>query len=213
MKKRNNKENFTKDTPFEEVLPTIEPLIRRISRETKGVYGIEREDMEQVLRIRALKSWKTWDPDKGVPFFNYVYDALIKCKNYRVRTAKADCRGGGQRPVPLDKMPSSGWSQNGRYSFRAVSTEEDDCNPEMYSHIQEILEVLKEVLNSMRERAREIVSGILDGYTQVEVAKNAGVSQPNVSYHLNEFRKKMREALERRGFELPFADKRNPSVF
>lgn len=201
-------ENFTKDTPFEEVLASIEPLIGYISRGTNSVYDIDREDLEQELRIQALLSWQTWIPGRGANYFTYVRNAMIKKKNFLVRTAKAQCRNGGQRPHSLDEIRAC-WqsfkSQNG--SFRAVSTAEDDCNPEAHFFRQEIRDAIEEVLGSMDERPREIIEYILDGYNQVETAKIIGVSQPTVNYHVKQFRKKLRQALERRGLGRLFDDK------
>lgn len=207
--KTNKRSNviLTKDTPFEVVLDSVMPMIKSIGRETNGVYGVEREDLEQELSLQVYKSWQSWKPDGGTKFSTYVYDALMKRKNFIVRTAKAQRRNCGQSPASLDEMRTGSQSTTEEFRLYDVLTEEDSCDPETYAYIREIQGILEEVLGTLRERSQEVVRGILEGYTQQEVSEMTGVTQSLVSYHLNLFRQKLRQELERRDFDLPFAGK------
>lgn len=199
-------ENLTKDTPFEDVLTSVTPMIKSISGKTNGVYGLEREDLEQELSIQVFKSWQSWNPDGGTKFSTYVYDALVKTKNFIVRTAKAKRRNGGQPPASLDAELEIKQTNAVDFSLYSIIAEPDVCDPETYVYINEILDVADEVLDTMSERAQDVIRNLLDGYTQTEVSEMTGVTQSLVSYHFNLFRKKLRQELELRDFDLPFAD-------
>lgn len=199
-KKKYTTEGLTKDTPFEEVLAAITPMIKRISNDTNGVYGVEREDLEQELRLQAFKSWQSWDPNAGTKFSTYVYDALMKQKNYIVRTAKAQCRNRGMQPPSLDEMRDKSQSSSEEFCLYDITASDSfsSCDPETYLNLCEIHEVIDSTIDSMRERAQEVVRYVLEGYTQTEVSEMTGVTQSLVSYHLNLFRSKLRRELERR---------------
>jgi len=198
MKTRIAIENLTKEIPFEEVLPLITPMIKRISLDTNGVYGLEHEDLEQELAFQAYQSWQIWDPDRGTKFSTYVYNALMRRKNFLVRFAKTKRRNNGRSPISLDGTPGV---QNEGGTFQLYDILADDgADPETYAYLMEIRDLAEDVLSSMRKNSQTIIRELLDGYTQVEVSKKNGVTQSLVCYHLNSFRRKLREKMELKGY-------------
>ena len=69
-------EDLTKNAPFEDVLPLITPMIKRLAFEASSVYGLEREDLEQEFSLKAFLSWQSWEPGHGSKFSTYVFDVL-----------------------------------------------------------------------------------------------------------------------------------------
>ena len=61
-------EDLTKDVPFEDVLPLITPMIKRLAFSASNVYGLEKEDLEQELALKAFLSWQSWEPGHGTKF-------------------------------------------------------------------------------------------------------------------------------------------------
>ena len=47
----------------------------------------------------------------------------------------------------------------------------------------------------MQEKGRRVVIALLEGQTQLEVSRAAGISQPLISYYLKSFRTKVRTEL------------------
>lgn len=199
-------ETLTKATPFEDVLPLIMPMIKRISRDTNGVYGLEHEDLEQELCLQAFNSWQKWDPNEGTKFSTYVYNALMKQKNFLVRSAKAQRRNSGIQPISLDGLRDSDSCSNDMKPFRLYDIIEDDSvDLETHVYLLEVKEIIAEVIESLPARAQEIVKMLLEGNTQVEVSQETGYAQSLISYHLSSFRMKLREEFELRGFDIPVA--------
>lgn len=198
---------LTKDVPFDEVLPLIAQMIRRIAYSVNGVYGLEREDLEQELSLMAYTSWQAWDPNGGTKFSTYVYEILVKHKNHLVRKAKAQCRNGGVRPASLDIGRDSGHGDHDPdgYQFYDFCPDTSEMSLEDRVYLQEVQEVIEQVIRMQIRQAQPVLRLLLTGMTQEAVSREAGVTQSQVSYYLKNFRTRLREEFERRDFDLPFA--------
>lgn len=197
---------LTKDVPFDDVLPLISQMIRRIAYNASGVYGLEVEDLEQELSLKAYTSWQAWSPDGGTKFSTYVYDVLVKHKNYLIRTAKAQRRNGGVRPASLDLGRDAGHGDHeDGYQFYDLCPDTSMESLEDHVYFQELQNVIEQVICSQSRRAQPVLRSLLSGQTQEEAGRENGITQSQVSYYLNIFRTKLREELERKDFDLPFA--------
>lgn len=189
-------ESVSKEIPFEDVLQEIMPMIHRIAMQVDGIYGLEVDDVKQELSLQAFYSWEKWEPGRGTKFSTYVYEALIKKKNSLVRTAKAQKRNGGHAPASLDEAMDF-W-QSDRASFQLYDVIPDpQQNPDEQAQVRAIWEAVESALGSMQEKGQRVVRALLEGYTQVEVSRATGITQPLVSYYLKSFRTKVAAELER----------------
>lgn len=197
-------ETLTKDVPFEDVLPLILPMIRSIAYSASNVYGLEKEDLEQELSIRAYTSWQTWEPDGGTKYSTYVYDILVKHKNYLIRSAKTQRRNGGTRPFSLDGISGGDNGRNDSDSSLMYDFCPDDGGIDLDEHVYilEVREAIKKVFLSQSNRAQIALRGVFEGQTQEDVSRETGIAQSQISYYLNVFRTKLREEFERRDFDL-----------
>lgn len=189
-------EILTKEMPFDRVLRMIMPMIHRLALQAEGVCGLETEDIEQELSIQAYKSWEKWEPWRGTKFSSYVYNALEKKKNCLIRSAKAQKRNGGLHPLSLDD--AAGFRHPDGRDFRLYDVVQDSNSrqdPEKQAQVHDILEAVEQVLASMQEKGRGAVRMLMEGYTQIEVSRSTGISQPLVSYYLRTFRTKMMSEL------------------
>ena len=185
---------ITRDMDFENVLQSIMPMIRSIARQADGVCGLEMEDVEQELSIQAYRSWETWEPERGSKFSTYVYETLVKQKNCLIRTAKAQKRNGGVTPESLDKIIDSK-GRDGKECCLYDFLPDPSQDPEEQIQSREIWEAVERALDGMQEKGRRVVIALLEGQTQFEVSRAAGISQPLISYYLKSFRTKVRTEL------------------
>lgn len=206
-KDRRTIETLTKDVPFEEVLPLIRPMIQSIAYSASHVYGLEKEDLEQELTIKAYTSWQLWAPEGGTKYSTYVYDILVKHKNYLIRSAKSQRRNGGTRPFSLDGIPGgdNGWNDNDSSSVYDFCADEGGIDLDEHVYMLEVREAIEKVFQTQSERAQIALRGVLEGKTQEDVSRETGIVQSQVSYYLSNFRTKLREEFERREFNLNIA--------
>lgn len=205
-------ESLTKDVPFEDVLPLILPMIRKVAYSASNIYGLEKEDLEQELTIKAYTSWEMWDPNGGTKYSTYVYDILVKHKNYLIRTAKAQRRNGGFRPYSLDGAISKDSGQGDdeatlMYNFCADSGAID---LDEHVYMLEVHETIEKVLLEQSSRAQIAIRGVLEGQTQEDIARDTGIAQSQISYYMTAFRAKLRKEFELKGFDLPATTEAKP---
>lgn len=199
-------ETLTKDIPFEDVLPLIKPMISRIVYSINDIYGLEKEDLEQELTLRAYMSWQTWAPDGGTKFSTYVYNMLTKHKNYLVRSAKTQRRNCGLPPFSLDGPNDGDGGKNDSEPYYIQDFCADNTGMDLDDHVYmlEVCSIVEKVFLSQSSRAQDVIRRVLDGETQEIVSRETGITQSQVSYYMKIFRTKVREELERRDFDLPF---------
>ena len=196
-------EDLTKDAPFEDVLPLITPMIKRLAFEASSVYGLEREDLEQELSLRAFLSWQSWEPGHGSKFSTYVFDVLTKHQKYLVRTAKTQRRNGGSRPISLDGMnDSSRNGHEGEYQVYDFCANQAGMDMDEYLYVTEMEESVERVICSLPTHTQPIIRSLITGKTQETVSRETGFSQSQISYYLSSFRVKLREEFEQKGFEV-----------
>lgn len=187
---------LTKETPFEDALQTITPMIHHIASQIDGVYGLEIEDVIQELSVQAYDAWEKWEPERGIKFSTYVYNVLLNKKNCLIRIAKAQKRNSGLPPVSLDE-PIEGQSMcNSTFCLYDVLMDISQ-NLEDQTRTLEIWDIVERALASMQENGQNVIGALLMGYTQVEISRLTGATQPLVSYYLRSFRTKVKAELER----------------
>lgn len=187
---------ITKETAFEDVLQSIMPMIRSIAKQADGICGLEAEDVEQELAIQAYHSWGTWEPGRGAKFSTYVHDALVNRKNCLIRTEKAQKRNGGEAPGSLDELVETR-KRDGSFFCLYDTLPDPSEGPEEQAEAKELWEAAERALGGMQEKGRDIVRGLLEGRTQLDISRSTGVSQPLIAYYLRSFRIKVRAELEK----------------
>lgn len=188
----------TKDMSFEDVYQSIMPMIHCIAAQIDGAYGLEAEDVVQELSIQAYYAWGKWEPGRGTKFSTYVFDVLVNKKNHLIRIARAKKRNGGTSPSSLDATTENPNNPGKRYSLYDVLTDIEQ-NTEEQVQMVELWDVVERVLDSMQEKGRGVVRALLSGYTQMEIARLTGATQPLISYYLKSFRTKVKAELEKEG--------------
>lgn len=180
----------SKDIAFEDVLQEIMPMIHRIAMQVDSVYGLEIDDVKQELSLQAYYTWEKWEPGRGTKFSTYVYEALVNKKNCLVRAMRAQKRNSGYAPASLDEAMDF-W-QSDRASFQLYDVIPDpQQNPDEQVQVRAIWEAVESALGSMQEKGQRVVRALLEGYTQVEISRATGITQPLVSYYLKSFRTKV----------------------
>ena len=196
-------EDLTKDVPFEDVLPLITPMIKRLAFSASNVYGLEKEDLEQELALKAFLSWQSWEPGHGTKFSTYVYDVLTKHQKYLVRGAKTQRHNGGARPVSLDGMnDSSRNGHDGDYQVYDFCADQTGVDMDEHLYVTEMKEVIERVILSLPAHIQPIIRSLINGKTQEAVSRETGITQSLISYHLSNFRVKLQKEFERKGFEI-----------
>lgn len=188
----------TKDVPFEEVLEWITPMIEHIAIQVNGLYGLEYEDVKQELSIQAYAAWEKWEPNRGTKFSTYVFDILVNRKNGLIRIARAKKRNCGVVPASLDAPMETKDTGNGTFCLYDVLADIQQ-DPEMRIQAGEVLDAVERAIASMQEKGQGVIRALLSGYTQMEISRFTGTTQPLVSYYLKSFRTKVRAEMERSG--------------
>lgn len=187
---------------FERQLELCMPLICKICGNSK-IPGYEFEDLRQELSLHLWVCWDQWDPSRETKFFTFVYPALYAYRNMLVRKAKAKMRGGGESPISCNgpKYASQDGEGDGELIEFLYSSNSCCDDPDSYLDRQEIRAAIDSAMASMpTKKARSIVSGLLEGYSQVEMGHKFGCAQSLVNYHYGRFRDALAEELEARGF-------------
>lgn len=207
IKKDLTMDALTKDVPFEDVLPLITPMIKRMAFDASRVYGLEQEDLEQEFSLKAFLSWQSWNPGHGTKFSTYVYDALTKHRNHLIRGAKAQCRNGGTRPISLDGLNDSG-RDGDTYQLYDFCKDKSGMDMDQALYLAEMEESIEKVISTMNKRAQLVIRDLINGQTQETVGARTGIAQSVISYYWTTFRVKVREEFERKDFDLPLEMKK-----
>jgi len=149
-------QNFSKinEWELEEILLKYDPLIRNIAKYHK-VATLDKEDVEQELRLVLLNCIKKFNPDKGVQFDTYfAHAALNKINELRRQHRK--------------NLSLNATMKNDKEFIEMLSDSNDDLNI--------IKEEVIEFLHSL-PYGRETVRHLMYGETQASLAKEAGVTK------------------------------------
>lgn len=149
-------QNFSKinEWELEEILLKYEPLIQNLAKYHK-VDNLDKEDVEQELRLVLIKCVENFNPDKGVQFDTYfTRSALNKINKLRRQHHK--------------NLSLNTTMKNGVEFIEMLSDSNDDLNI--------IKEEVIEFLHSL-PYGRETVRHLMYGETQVSLAKEAGISK------------------------------------
>lgn len=199
-----NANSITKDTPFEDVLSQLSPLVYHISLEASIVPGLEFDDLQSELMLQVWLCWKRWDPTIAT-FISYVYPALHNRRNMMIREVKADKRGIG---CVTERLDAEIYDDSGHDRFRTLHDYIADTSGSAEERLFriEVVRTIYTVINSYsKPKTRQIIALLVDGYKQVEVAKLCGCRQSTISNYYSDFRRRLANELKAVGFEAPFS--------
>lgn len=203
---------------FEEALESIMPMIYGIVNNTNGVYGLEKEDLQQELMEQAFVSWNRWDPNLGTKFSTYVHTALYNRKNELVRKAKALSRGGGTSPLSLEKGLLGNEYDSGSTASLYEILEDESQNIEDRIAFQELVDSVERIIQSFPpERRQNIIRRCILGGKQTDISRQNNCPQSLVSYYMNTFRIRAWDVLREEGYDVsaykqPVKASRRPAV-
>lgn len=198
-KHSSTRNTLTKDTPFDEVLQSVENMLWYICHSPK-VQGLELEDLRQELCEQLWISWLSWDPSFGVQFSTYAFPALCNRRKMVIRRMQSQSRGRGKCPVSLEST-EYGDNANSPMSVLMNILPDKAMDLDDYMELKDILCIIsKTIENTRSESGKHILQDLLNGYTQIEVCKRNNCSQSLVSYHYKKFRQRLLTALKDNGY-------------
>ncbi len=152
---------------FENQLKTVEPIIYKLS--CTDIPGMDREDIQQELRIEAWCVWKTYDANNGAKFATYAYPMLKR------RTIDLHRRSSCKKRMPTEKILSLESLFDDK-SYEPSRTVEENESSEM-------TELIKNACSDLPELDQNIAWLLMSGYNHNEIAKMCHVSHVTVSRH------------------------------
>ena len=149
-------ENLSKmnEWELEEILVKYDPLIQNLAKYNK-VATLDKEDVEQELRLVLLNCVEKFNHDKGTQFKTYFTRAALNKIN--------ELRRQHHKILSLNAT-----MKNGEEFIETISDNTDDFNI--------IKEEVIEFLHSL-PYGRETVRHLMYGETQVSLAKEAGITK------------------------------------
>lgn len=171
----NNKERLTEEQ--QELVSKNHNLIYAYAHKK----NVSIDDYYDVLAIGLCKAAKAFDKNRG-KFSTLAYRCMENELNLHWKSTKRKSVIPEELVFSYDAPINSADSDED--SFTKFIT--GDCfNSEVLSNI-----VSEEFVESLSDKEKDIISFLLDGMTHKEIADTMGFKRQNVSYHLNNIRKK-----------------------
>ena len=164
----------------------------------------EIDDLQQMAAEATLKAFENFDPKRGVKLSTYVYRAIKNEINMQIRSDKAQKRSAVVVPF------SSTETMDGQSSlgYENVDTSQTDWlhQPQMAVdkrlEYQEAIKYLRQLIEvKLSRQEREVLLRMLNGETQVSIAKLMGCSQAKISNMYKMIRAKLIYEMLRAGFD------------
>lgn len=145
--------------------------------------NLDIEDLCQVGILGYIRAWDTFDPERGVKFSTHAFNC-VKSHIQRFLRDFNMIRLPGERryeSAPVVSLETVVFD-DGRSPVLLedlLGKEEDQTG--VYVH---------EFINELSEKEKSVVLGMLNGFTQKEIAESLGVSRTMVGRYLTSARKK-----------------------
>jgi len=153
----------------------------------RGVYipGLTFDEFVQELSITCWHASKRFQPEQGVQFSTYASVAMWR----RIHELR---RKAGTKQETFEQSCLHIEADGENVSATVLRWWDLD----EYMHIQNKIAVLKETLDELSSRDRDIVIMVCRGFSQAYVAKRCGLSQPTVNHIISQFRNRISQKLE-----------------
>ena len=139
----------------DDLIKQWEPKIQKLLANTY-VYGLDKEDLEQELRIAIVKAAKGFNADRGVIFHTYLHTAMVNI--LRTLISKAQKRLITERLDTVDM-------ETEMVPIKILNALEDSTNIEEEIEIQSILSD-----SNLTEKEKNFISLRLEGLTMEEIS-------------------------------------------
>lgn len=138
------------------------------------------EDLYSIGMIGVVKAVSTFNPDKGVKFSTYATPVI---RNEILATRRK------KRIIPAHSLDEPYQLENGDLvNFSEMVADSKRFEDEVVADMQ-----IKQMLSTLSDREKKIVSLSMDGKTQTEIAEVCGISQSQVSRIIKSIYKKWRK--------------------
>lgn len=142
------------------------------------------DDLFSVGLIGVVKAVNTFKPDKGVKFTTYAASVI---RNEILVTFRK------KRIIPIFSLDEPCGLGNGNLAdFSEMIADSRRFEEEVIVDMQ-----MKQVLSALNDREKKIISLIMDGKTQYEIADILGLSQSRISRIIKSIYKKWRKQNDR----------------
>jgi RNA polymerase sigma factor (sigma-70 family) len=183
-------ENLKKEFTIEEILEMYEPLI--IKYADRFIFAnsnefITLDDVKQELSIKLCESFKKYDVSTDVGFGYYARVMLELELKYLYRKINRNSAKIIKSCISLDEK----FGRDKDLSLYEVIEDKID-------YIEDFIceESFKIVLNKLNDREKDIIkSSVINGVSQISLAKKYNISQAQVSRIINKSLKKLKEAI------------------
>ena len=146
------------------------------------------EDSEECVNDTYLNAWNSIPPHRPNVLSAFLGKITRHLSFDKLRYKNADKRGGGEIHLVLDELAE------------CVSGTE---NVESEIERKELINVINDFLNTLsQEKSNIFLCRYWYAYPVSKIAKQFGLTENNVSVTLNRTRKKLKEYLTERGYEL-----------
>ena len=151
----------------DELLIQWEPKIHKMLQ-TTFIIGMDREDIEQELRIAILKAADHFDTSKGVSFHTYLHTVMIN--TIRTLISKAQKTKGLAEALSIDGTFNS-YDENPRgFISNALAKSLEDSKSSEFTEDIEIMDILERSELSVKEQ--EFLELRLDGLTMEQISNH-----------------------------------------
>lgn len=150
---------------------------------------LENASMEDdLIQIGLMTLWKCcikYDPERGVQFSTYAYNAIYKsmmCAMVREKRKTAFI-------ISLNKQVNS------EVEECPITYEDIIASPVNVASQVEIDDIVKQIAKTLGKNSEKVVEMIREGHSQVDIAKELDITRAYVCKILKRFRKKLKNTL------------------
>ena len=167
-------------------------LVRFLANKFKN-RGEPLDDLIQVGYLGLLKAIDRFDPDRGLEFTTYATPTILgEIKRHEVLEAMES--SSAYSSVPLEAPAGGADSEDAPSVLDRYATEDSELD------FTDDRLILEEALRDFTPREKEIIEmRFLKGMTQIEIAKELGISQVQVSRLLRRTLKKVQDKIDPEG--------------
>ncbi len=176
-------------------------LAAKVSKNYVKDGSLDEDEAFAIACLGLVKAASKFDPSKKIKFSTYAVHCIVNELNLRLRN---DRRKQPYQTVSLSQpMPGQDSNRDG-VTLQDIISDDWKSHNEIYAGInQETIKGLYlETLEKFSERQQRVILDDLHGYTKVQIAKRRNYSQAQVSRICRNFHKKLKEKLNRRGWDL-----------
>lgn len=176
-------------------------LAAKISKNYVKDGSLDEDEAFAIACLGLVKAASKFDPSKKVKFSTYAAPCIVNELNMYLRN---DHRKHPYQTISLSQ-PVPGLDTDGDSpTLQDILSDGWKSYNEMYSGVNQetIRDLYLETLGKFNERQQRVILDGLHGHTQTQIAKRRGYSKAQVSNIYRNFRTKLKEKLNRRGWDL-----------